>query len=509
MKKITFLFSCLIISTVINAQAVEWVKQGKAPKAEQGNAITHDNDGNIYITGTFQDSVRFDNILLTTSFGDYCAKYDTLGNVIWAKKNIGGEGIQFDGNDHLYTFSKSGKTLKKLDLNGNTIWSKTLYTTSNFGSDAIVNVFPKDNDVYVTGYFSYDAYFGNDTLTNRGGWDAYIAKFDVNGQNIWATSIGSSALDKGYDIYVNNMDELYAVGYFNDTAYFDATQVISSGSADAFLAKYDENGDLVWVNSYGTPNFDLAARIVADENEDIYITGRYTGDITFGSTTLTSVNSDAYIAKFDNGGNSLWAKSISGQLWDEEADIFYKNGVLAVMATTDGDVEFNGITYDGLGSLDFFIGNLDQSGNTLWAKIFGGSASDEASGITLINGSTYFTGSFHDVADFDSYQLTSLGNWDIVTGKINPQLTTGIFSSTSAVNGLSIYPNPTNNILIVEVEDYTSSILEINTLEGKMFKRIPLLNNKTIVDLTFLNSGIYLFKIHNNNGITNHKVVKN
>jgi hypothetical protein len=507
MKKVILVFSCLISLTFINAQSVEWVKHGKAPKAEQGNAITHDNDGNIYITGTFQDSVRFDNILLTTSYGDYCAKYDTLGNVIWAKKSIGGGGIKFDGNNNLYTFSKSGKVLKKLDLNGNTIWSKTLYTTSNFGSDAILNVFTKGNDVYVTGNYSFDAYFDNDTLINNGSWDIYIAKFDATGQNQWAITAGGTGTDKGYDIYVNSSDEIYATGYFKDTAYFDTTQVISVGNTDMYLAKYNSNGNLTWINTYGSLGLDLAAKIVVDENENIYTTGRYNGSITFGSTTLTSVSSDAFIAKFDNTGNPIWAQGISGTSSDEEGDLYYDNGILSFISTTSGDVTIDGNLFSGKGYLDICLGTLDTDGNFLWTKVFGNIQADEGSGIVAINGSYYFTGSFNNSVDFDSYQLISLGNWDIVTGKINPQLTTGISLPRSTVTS-NIYPNPTNDILIVEVEDFTSTVLEINSLEGKLIKRIPLLSNKTVIDLDNYNNGIYLFKIQNNDGITNHKVIK-
>jgi hypothetical protein len=509
MKKIILVLSGLIATMSINAQAIEWVKQGKAPKAEQGNAITHDNNGNLYITGTFQDSVRFDNILLTSSFGDYCVKYDTLGNVIWAKKDVGGEGITFDGNSNLYVFSNSGKTLKKLDLNGNTMWTKTLYTTSNFGSDAILNVFTKGNDVYVTGNYSFDAYFGNDTLINNGSWDIYIAKFDAAGQNQWAITAGGTGIDKGYDIYVNSNDEIYATGYFKDTAYFDGTQVISVGNTDMYLAKYNSNGNLAWINTYGSLGLDLAAKIVVDENENIYTTGRYNGSITFGSTTLTSVGSDAFVAKFDNAGNPIWAQGISGTSNDEEADLDYNNGELVFISTTSGDVTIDGNLYSGKGYLDICAGVFDTLGNLSWAKVYGNTAADEGSGIVAINGSYYFTGSFHNTVDFDNYQLTSLGNWDIVTGKINPPLTTSISSPKSAVNGLNIYPNPTSNILIIEVDDFTSSVLEINSLEGKIIKKIPLTNKKTVIDISFLNSGIYLFQIHNNSGFINHKVVKN
>lgn len=509
MKKINLILSSLLISVLINAQSVEWVKHGKAPKAEQGNGITHDNYGNIYITGTFQDSVRFDNILLTTSYGDYCAKYDTLGNVIWAKKGIGGNGIMFDGNNSLYAYSKTGKTLKKLDLSGNTTWSKTLYTTSSFGSDGIMGVFTKNNDVYVTGYFSYDAYFDNDTLINKGSWDAYIAKFDGNGQNIWATAIGGNGTDKGYDIYVNGLDEIYAVGYYKDTAYFDNTQMISNGNTDAYLAKYDNNANLIWVNSYGSSNLDLAACIVVDENENIYTTGRYDGNITFGSTTLTSVGSDAFVAKFDDAGNPIWAQGISGTSNDEEGDLDYNNGELAFISTTLGDVTIDGNLFSGKGYLDICLGVFDVSGNLTWAKFYGNTAADEGSGVTLINGSVYFTGSFNNTVDFDNFQLTSLGNWDIVTGKISPQLTTGVSSFTNLVNSSNIiYPNPTKGILFIEVSDFTSSFAEIINLEGKLIDKIKLNNNKTVLDIKSLPAGIYFLRVKTDKAITTKKIVK-
>lgn len=507
MKKLILIISSILLTLCVNAQNAEWIEHGKAPKAEQGNAITYDNNGNIYITGTFQDSVRFGNILLTSSFSDYCAKYDTLGNVIWAKKNIGGGGITFDGTSNLYAFGKDTKTLKKLDLNGNIIWSNNLFT-STIGSNGIQGVYANGTDFYVTGYYSGDATFGSNMITNAGNWDIFIAKFNSAGVNTWVKGAGGTDLDKGYGIYVNNANEVYAAGYFKGTANFESTQVVSVGNGDMYLSKYDPNGNLIWVNAYGSAGLDLTAVIVADENENLYTTGRFNGSITFGTTTLNSASSDAFITKFDANGNALWAKGISGQGSDEEGDLYYDNGVLAFISTTSADVTIDALTLTGEGALDICVGNIDTLGNVLWAKIYGGTNLDEGSGVVLVNNSTYFNGSFKNAVNFDSFSLTSLGNWDVVTGKINNPISTAVVQASSSKSDFIVYPNPVNNQLTIELDNYQNSTLKILTIDGKVINNLLLLNQATKLNLDYLKAGIYYVIIKTNDSSSVKKIVK-
>lgn len=499
MKKIITLIGLSFLQANVKGQNTVWVEQGKAPKTERGNAIAHDNNGNLYITGDFQDSVRFNSILLTDAFGNYCAKYDTTGNIIWAFNNLGGSGVTFDGSSNIYLYNNFNQSLQKVGLNGTVVWNNNLFTSSTFGSCGIQDVYVKGTDIYVTGFYSGDAYFTSDTLFNSSasGWDIFIAKFNSSGVFQWAKTAGGIGLDKGYGIYVNNMDELYAIGYFTDDAYFESTQLMSIGLQDMYLAKYGSSGNLLWAYNYGGTGLDLAAKIIADDNNYIYTTGRYNNSINFGTTTLNSANTDAFIAKFDSNGNPIWAKGISGVGNDEEADIDYENGKLAFIATTAGNVSISTFNLTALGNLDICIGKIDTAGTVLWTKLLGGVTDDEGSGVTLLNNSTYFNGSFKTSANFDAFSLISLGQWDIVTGKLDNQVISGIIQLGETEFPISIHPNPFSSQTIMQT-DYPlqNATLIVENYFGQTVKQIINISGQTVI-LTRDNlpSGLYFIRL--------------
>lgn len=506
MKRIFITIAALFFIQNIIAQNAVWVQQGKAPKSERGNAITHDNNGNLYITGSFQDSVRFGTYLLTDNFGDYCAKYDTAGNVIWAFKNMGGDGVVFDGNANIYLFNNDNVTLKKVDLNGTVVWSIPLCTSSIPGSSCgIQDVKIKGTNVFVTGYYSGDGYFGNDTILNAGGWDIFVAKFNDAGQNQWAKTAGGTGLDKGYGIHVNSSDEVYAVGYFKDTANFQATQMISNGAQDMYLAKFDPAGTLLWVNKYGGPGLDLAAKIIADDNNFLYTTGRYLTTITFGATTLTSANTDAFVAKFDAAGNAVWVKGISGLGDDEEADIAYENGKVSFIATISDSVTIGALKIVPIGLLDICIGKIDTNGTLEWAKLFGGINYDEGAGVTLLKGSTYFTGSFNATANFDALSLTASGQWDIVTGKLDNAGPNAVAHFSAIENQVIIYPNPASEVLQIQLSasQKTSITVKLMDMTGRVLQQTNEEVSKGInrwqFDIKDFSEGLYSVQVYEGN----------
>lgn len=509
MKSLLSLFVTILFFYQSQAQSVLWAKHGKAPKTERGNDITFDLDGNVYITGDFQDSVTFDTKVLKNSFGNYCAKYDSSGNVKWAYDNLGGSGIVFDGSNSLYLFNNSNATLQRLDLNGGLVWSKLLFTNSIFSTNGIQDVFVKGSDVYVIGYYSGNAFFSpTDTLFNKtpaSGWDIFIAKYTSAGAFQWARTAGGNGLDKGYGIYVNSSDDVYTTGYFKDTAIFGATVLISNGAQDIFLSKYSSSGGIQWAKNYGGSGFDLAAKITGDEKNEYYITGRYANTMVLGSKTLNAVQTDAFVAKFNSNGLPLWATGISGSGNDEEADIFYEKGKLAFMSTTNGNTTIGDKSLTGLGGLDMCIGKMDTNGTVIWAKIFGGNSDDEASGICLINGSTYFTGSFKSTANFGNIPLSSAGIWDIVTGKIDNTFTPSSSLYTSVDQSILLYPNPTSDALNIDNSSNHFISVDIFNSIGQFIHSYTLNSSLNSIRLSELKSGIYYLKMQ---GELSQKVIQ-
>lgn len=503
MKKIySFLF--LFGSLLSFSQVVNWAQHGKGPQNTYGDGIARDNNGGIYVTGDFRDSIRFGTLKITeSSFGSpYCAKFDTLGNPIWLIKDIGGDGIVFDGGSHLYAYSQNSNLIKKIDANGNVVFTKTTFTSTTFGSNGINGMYATPNFFYVTGHFSGDARFDNDTVYNKNGssssnWDAFVSKFNANtGINVWAKGGGGNGLDKGYGVFVTTAGDVYNAGYFKDTALFSAATVTAVGAQDMFVSKYDVNGSLQWIKNYGSTGFDLCNAIVYDGTGNFYGMGRFASSITFSTTTLTGASVNSFITKFDSNGNPLWAKAIAG---NEEGGLNYSNNKLAFIVSSSNGFNMSPIALSQIGGTDILLGELDPSGNPLWAKIYGSNTNDEGSGITQLNGSVYFVGSFNTTANFDSFSFTSMASWDAVVAKLNPGLTAGLTEAKENNIHIKVFPNPAAYNINVSSSSEIAG-MELYDLMGKLLLKNVDHNTNYSLNVSNLEEGVYLLKLISKEG---------
>lgn len=176
-----------------------------------GRGIVLDNTGNIYVVGDFSTTgIDFDPspataLLSSNGLADvFIAKYTNAGQYVWAK-NIGSTGGEFGW---------------KID-------------TDNSG-------------IFITGGFNAVADFdpspATDNLTSNGGYDIFLAKYDLLGNYQCAFNVGSTLDDFGQDILVAGQNSFYLTGFFRGNVDFAPTQSVSvlnsAGSSDAFLVKY-------------------------------------------------------------------------------------------------------------------------------------------------------------------------------------------------------------------------------------------------------------------------------
>ena len=296
------LFIGLFIAVTANAQNYEWANSIGGTGSERGYSIATDTSGNVYVTGYFQDTADFDpsantvNLASNGGLDIFIAKYDAAGNYLWAF-NIGGTGW-----DYGYSID--------IDPTGS-------------------------EDVYVTGWFSDTADFDPSVnianLTSNGSEDIFIAKYNANGNYLWAFNIGGTGWDKGYDITIDPVGSgnLYVTGCFWDTTDFDPSantaNLTSNGGYDVFIAKYDANGNYIWAFNVGGPGTDEGLDIAIDPagNGDVYVTGPfgYTTDFdpSVNTANLTSNGSyDIFIAKYDSNGNYIWAFNVGATNYRSE-----------------------------------------------------------------------------------------------------------------------------------------------------------------------------------------------
>lgn len=233
-----------------------WAKQftGTDMNGGVGYAITVDNNGNIYTTGTIGASVDFDpgstTYYLTPSVSMqteiYVSKLDASGNFVWARAMGPGEGsaIVFDKDHAIYTsgWTPSGypAMLNKLDSEGNLLWAKQL-GGSNGKSIAV----DSHRNVYTTGVCfgtnDFDPGSGVYTLTG-GNSDAYISKLDSLGNFVWAGLLTGTSQVWPNAIAADLNDNIYTIGYFDGTVDFDLSANVfnlsaAAGNYDIFIQK--------------------------------------------------------------------------------------------------------------------------------------------------------------------------------------------------------------------------------------------------------------------------------
>src|ERR1017187_4094350 len=162
---------------------------------------------------------------------------------------------------------------------------------------------------YVTGYFhSSTITFGTTTLTNNGTGtteDMFIVKYDPNGNVLWAKSAGGSGFDWGHGIAVDSSGNSYVTGYLGSSPITFGSIILTNPGM--FIAKYNANGNVVWAKSAGGSDNDYGNSIAVDDSGNSYVIGSYASStITFGTTTLTNDSAglgDIFVVKYDSSGN--------------------------------------------------------------------------------------------------------------------------------------------------------------------------------------------------------------
>ena len=313
-------------------------------------------------------------------------KYDFNGKELWSKK-IGGSDWDGEPGDliltsdnnlviwyHSWSIDIEGLTNKgeldfvvaKLDFDGNIIWQ------NNFGgnSEERITKFIETND---GGFVGVGDTWSSDLVLhpfNGEGTNSYIIKISSNGELLWFDTFGGDNYEQFYDVVELNDNSLIVSGRFSST---NISGVENKGGSDAILFRYDENGNKMWMKTWGGNGTDSISKICIYENREIFL-------VNFtDSTDVDGANTgDFFIMKYDIDGNMLVQNSFGSEFVDRLSyATLTKNGNLVIIGyyyklKENGEINNN--------DEDSIIGYLDNDGNLLWKKIIGGNAKDYISG---------------------------------------------------------------------------------------------------------------------------------
>jgi gliding motility-associated-like protein len=332
-------------------------------------------------------------------------------------------------------------------------WMKQLGGTGgDRGRDMVLDAF---GNVYTTGTYSntvdFDPGVGTFNLTSTGGSQIFVSKLDVDGNFVWARSMGGGGGDTGQGIAVDGVGNVYITGGFTGTADFDpgpgsfTMTAATTTEYDIFVMKLNANGDFIWAKGItGGTWWDSGYDIAVDASGNVHVVGRFYfqgGPRDFdpgpGTFFLTAGQEDAFILKLDTNGNFVWAKKFGGGFLENRGYSIVLDAVGNVYTTGyfEGTIDFDPgpgtANLTASGDWDIFYSKLDANGDFVWAKSMVNSITnyytigDHGSKIALdAAGNLYATGRYNGTVDFDlgagTFNLTaSGGGYDIYLTKFD------------------------------------------------------------------------------------------
>lgn len=296
------------------------------------------------------------------------------------------------------------------------LWARKAGAADSEESRGLAVALDALGNCYVTGLFFGVNSLGSTNLVSSGLDDVFVAKYDTNGNLLWARKAGGPGSDEGWAIAVDPAGNAFVTGLFQETANFGNTNLSAQGESDLFVAKYDSTGGLVWARRAGGNDFDEGHGVALDAAGNAYLTGYFNGTATFGSQSLTSfsVSNAVFVAKCDGNGNFLWARKAGGN-FDAEGNAIAVEGttnvyVVGAFAGTATFATTNIVGAGPNGLSDAFLAKYDSAGNFLWVRKAGGNGIDEAFSVASDpSGNVALTGKISGAAAFGSINLTGNG----------------------------------------------------------------------------------------------------
>ena len=202
----------------------------------------------------------------------------------------------------------------KYDKNGNEKWKKQFKKSSeNQAPDWVESItVDQEGNFYLTGFT--DGFLGTegkDDLKTEN--DAWVAKFDTNGKNLWSRQYSSIDVEKAQDVVVDATGNVYVTGYTRDWVGYKifGYYTVPQYENHAWVIKYDKDGNEKWIENIGKGNNqnEFSTGIAVDSKNNIYVTGK------------TDAFNKIWLRKYNDDGKKQWEEVFGTLQLDRNYDI--------------------------------------------------------------------------------------------------------------------------------------------------------------------------------------------
>jgi gliding motility-associated-like protein len=408
---------------------------------------------------------------------------DKFGNVYVAGMTLG------DGFDTLGTFVLHGDpkfpglTIAKYDAIGDCLWAKT---TQNGYTQLLNMTTDNHGNLILLGTFDTSIKIDSVTLPDPGTELYFLAKIDQAGKIIWIKTDGNGqwylrsiwgtdppylaglATDSADNIYVatNSQLKISKIGSF-----VFANADTSGKTNDILVAKYDSSGNVIWAERFGGDKDDNVDALTVTTAGDIYIAGSFASDsIDFGSFVIRDTNliSIAYIARFNNSGVPKWASSSGGTggecaigLGSDKAGNMYVTGTLV-----DTEISYGtGVIRNLKNAFTSYLAKFDTLNNLVWYKIIGKTACAVWASTISVSpcGDAWFCGRYN------ASDTLILGRKTLPPTGLDPNVLIVGFNSSGIVEDCTLVPEGGDDTHAASFDAFSGSIFFCSDHVNKLF----------------------------------------
>lgn len=422
--------------------------------------------GTCYI-GTNSQGV--DTTLYSTgSFRSFIAKYTTDGVLVWTRLFEGTYqnwiwNLELDNSNNLVAvgdynadidFGNGHNLTAYHQLDCFVAWfdSNTGECINHFGYQGHLEermydiAFDSQGNYAIGGAFNDTLFIGNDTLISNGTGDAYISYYNSNGVLQWYDTFGGSQSsfinsDMVTNVEFTSNDQIIATGSYRDTLFFGSDSLISKGNLDAFIIKYDAQGQkLDYATLGGSSSGDAITGLVLDANDDL------------------------------------------------------------VMTITGNNITYQDSSYNFYQGLDVLVARMNSNLEMQWLKRGGSQYSDYSSDLTITPyGDVYISCSpgDSDPIVFDTISISPIGNnwysYTIARLSLHPPRYANLNDFKTIDCAYTVYPNPSSDH--IRLNGLSEPVeIQIADSKGRILMEEKIGQNQSI-NIAYLNSGLYYILI--------------
>ena len=343
-------------------------------------------NGDIFATGMFYDTISFGSITLTsTGYWDcWTAKLSPSGQWQWAQA-LRGNG-DYDG-----------VTVTTLDV----VYGTSITTDSN-SNPVVGGWFLGNTDVGVAA--DTGAQDGTDI-------EVFVAKYGNSGNLQWTEVARGQGSQEINTMTVDTNNDIWVATTFEVSMTFGS--VVANAGINEIpmgIARISQSG--TWQSAYATTGSGqpLATDFTMDDQNNLLMSGFYTGSINLGSQLTSSGQNDAFIASMNPSGSWNWAESVGGSSYDAGSGVEYDSntGYAILGLYSQSSFNFGSQTFNTRGFNDSVVVTFTSNGNPVALFDAGSSLDDAITGISLMpNGALVVAGNYNGTIDFGSSSAAS------------------------------------------------------------------------------------------------------